>query len=172
MNKKLIAMTLILSVTGISSILFAANKLPKDRPLPDTRSSDRGARSRRPDRDIFKTRANQAETMIKQQSVRMQSEIDRINKSFATEKVQLQAILVQAKKEKASKTVKMLTELIEQKSKANAEKASKFANNIENFKKQLQKRTSPKGRPMIRPSRESSPEREKGSTLLERKPKR
>jgi len=102
------------------------------------------------------------EAIKEQQAKRVEAEIKRINGKHEAEITALQAILKQAKDEKAAKTAEMLNAMIEKKKEQTKANVKKFEDRMEAFNKRMQRGQAGKGRPdprtnRTRPARNRTP---------------
>jgi hypothetical protein len=153
MKKKLMPMAVVLIIVALAAIVFAADppKSPSKRP-PTQRP---GARMQRPGGRGGQPKARGLEMMIQQQAKRIESEITRITKTHETAIKELQAILKQAKEEKATKTAALLNAMIEKKNATNAVKVKEIQKRADDFKKRMQRRPKQDGKAGPRPNRTS-----------------
>ena len=151
MKKKLMPMAVVLIIVALAAIVFAADppKSPTRRP-PNKRP---GARMQRPG-GRGGQQGRGLEMMIQQQTKKIEGEITRITTTHETAIKELQAILKQAKEEKATKTAALLNAMIEKKNATNAVKVKEIQKRADDFKKRMQRRPKD-GKAGTRPNRKS-----------------
>lgn len=163
MKKNLIPMTAFIVIAVFAASVFSEAPKPQrtkgrpERPSVRTPRPAPGAGTQR-----TKGGARRAEAFKEQQAKRVETEIKRINAAHETEMAALQAILKQAKDEKAAKTAEMLNAMIEKKKEENKANVKKFQDRMEAFNKRMQRSQAGNGRPdprtnRTRPARNRTP---------------
>ena len=166
MKKNLIPMTAFIVIVVFAASVFSEAPKPQrtqgspERPSVKTpRPAPRAGMQRT--KGVSKGSRN-IEAIKEQQAKRVETEIKRIKVAHEAEITQLQAILKQAKDEKAAKTAEMLNAMIEKKNEENKANVKKFQDRMETFNKRMQRTQQGKGRldPRInrtRPARTRTP---------------
>ena len=158
MKKNLIPMTAFIVIAVFAASVFSEDPKPqRDKGRPE-RPSVRTPRPA-PRAGSQRTKGGRGIEAIKeQQAKRVEDEIKRINGKHESEITSLQAILKQAKDEKAAKTAEMLGAMIEKKKEENKANVKKIQDRMEAFNKRMQRTQQGKGRPDPRTTR-TRPER-------------